>query len=282
MSQPNIPDITPSISVTRDDAINLLLLSIAMEELGWAHIVNAEGEKIQYALGTLPGLEDDVTLDDVLKVNDSVLETLAAIMRKEFVLDNKLKQVVSLIPKGVNGTEGPPGPEGPAGPPGPIVGEVGFSARRNASNVSSSQQLDNWTTTTPFYGGSGFNPTTGIYTVAEDGRYNINAIINYNTTAAISVGLGPSVNPSFVVRRIVPTATDLLTGLFPMINTNIALVLNLRAILGSSTVTLSGDVFLEQGDQIGIFYEANGLNIGINIGGTSANGTVWSMHKIAD
>lgn len=34
MSQPNIPDITPSISVTRDDAINLLLLSIAMEELG--------------------------------------------------------------------------------------------------------------------------------------------------------------------------------------------------------------------------------------------------------
>src|SRR5690625_7369040 len=53
VSQPNIPDIDPNISLTREDAINLLLTSIAMEELGLAHIINAEGEKIQYALETL-------------------------------------------------------------------------------------------------------------------------------------------------------------------------------------------------------------------------------------
>lgn len=47
VSQPNLPNITPAISLSRDDAINLLLSSIAMEEIGLAHILNTEGEKLQ-------------------------------------------------------------------------------------------------------------------------------------------------------------------------------------------------------------------------------------------
>ncbi|AOZ92253.1 hypothetical protein [Paenibacillus crassostreae] len=98
MSQANIPNITPSISLTRDDAINLILTSIAMEELGLAHIINAEGEKIQYVLGTLPGISSPVaTLSDVLNMNNSVRETLREIGKKEWILTNKLEMVLRAI-----------------------------------------------------------------------------------------------------------------------------------------------------------------------------------------
>lgn len=51
LSRANFPNITPTISLTRDEAISLLISAIAMEELGLIHIINAEGEKLQYVLG---------------------------------------------------------------------------------------------------------------------------------------------------------------------------------------------------------------------------------------
>ena len=53
MSQANIPNITPMISITTEETIPLLLASIALEELALAHIMNAEAEKLQFVLGTL-------------------------------------------------------------------------------------------------------------------------------------------------------------------------------------------------------------------------------------
>ena len=52
MSLPSFPVVNPPIE--REDAVNQILSSIAMEELGLSHILNAEGEKLQYILGTLP------------------------------------------------------------------------------------------------------------------------------------------------------------------------------------------------------------------------------------
>ncbi|MDX7894133.1 collagen-like protein [Bacillus velezensis] len=111
MSQPNMPNITPVVTLSRDDTINLLLSSIAMEELGMAHILNAEGEKIQYALGTIPGLTGSPSsLADILNLNESVRDTLDSLMKQELLLGSKLDSI-SNIPT----LAGPTGPTGATG-----------------------------------------------------------------------------------------------------------------------------------------------------------------------
>ena len=70
MSMPNIPNLNPQISVNRDDAVNIILSSIGMEELSLAHILNAEAEKIQFALGTLETAGGQASsMTDILETN---------------------------------------------------------------------------------------------------------------------------------------------------------------------------------------------------------------------
>ena len=47
MSLPSFPVVNPPIE--REDAVNQILSSIAMEELGLSHILNAEGETAIYS-----------------------------------------------------------------------------------------------------------------------------------------------------------------------------------------------------------------------------------------
>jgi hypothetical protein len=67
MSLPNIPNITPIIDIDREEAITMLLASIAMEEMGLSHFINAEGEKIQYVLYSM--LHNFVTINEFCEVN---------------------------------------------------------------------------------------------------------------------------------------------------------------------------------------------------------------------
>lgn len=91
MSMPNIPNITPIISLERCEVIDLLLSSIALEEIGLSHILNAEGEKLQCFLKTRPHCPHDF-----LKINDSVNQMLRTIVKSQMLLQFKLEDVLKL------------------------------------------------------------------------------------------------------------------------------------------------------------------------------------------
>ncbi|WP_276569954.1 DUF4573 domain-containing protein [Bacillus thuringiensis] len=125
MSQPNLPDINPNITLTREEAINLLLSSIAMQELGLAHIINAEGEKLQYALGTLTNnnLATPPTFDQLIQLNKSVQSTLKSASETEMLLKGKLESVMEMPT--MIGPTGPTGATGPAGAVLTVNGQAG-------------------------------------------------------------------------------------------------------------------------------------------------------------
>ena len=94
MSMPNIPDIAPLITLTRHEVINMLLSSIALEEISLSHIMNAEGEKIQRLLQF-----ETVCLDDMLRINRSVERMLRNILKNQMLLQFKLEDVIDLAVK---------------------------------------------------------------------------------------------------------------------------------------------------------------------------------------
>lgn len=101
MSMPNIPDIKPVIGIDIDDSINMLLSSIAMQEIGLSHIINAEAEKIQYVLGTLETVHEMknnkyYSIDDILKINKSVDRTLRDVLKNQMILHMKFEDSVDL------------------------------------------------------------------------------------------------------------------------------------------------------------------------------------------
>ncbi|MED4130039.1 hypothetical protein [Shouchella miscanthi] len=151
---------------------------------------------------------------------------------------------------------------------------------KSSATISASGQLTAWTTDSPFYTGTGFDPVTGNYTVPATGRYSIKSIINYRTTAALAAQIGTGVNPSFTIQRISPNPTTITTGLIPILDVNILLLLTLRVILGSGEVTLVTDVQLNAGDVLGVFYVSSGLTINLSIGTFVPAGTIWSVHRI--
>lgn len=121
MSQPSFPN---NPDITRDDAVNQILSSIAMEELGLSHIINAEGEKLQYVLGTLPGVTGPAaTIADLLDANESVQNLLQNASYNQLLLRSKMQQALSASE--MTGPTGPTGPAGPAGDPGGPTGPTG-------------------------------------------------------------------------------------------------------------------------------------------------------------
>jgi hypothetical protein len=203
MSQANLPNITPNISITREDAINLILSSVAMEELGLSHILNAEGEKLQYVLGTLPGLTGPpATIQNLLDVNESVLNTLDSATRSQMFLQSKMQKALnSSVMVGATGPIGPIGPTGPAGGP---VGPTGATGPIGATGVFSPAYASFWSgsmviapsTVIPLNSSNGVNSpgytvSSGEITIPEAGVFLI----------SISYSVGPGDEAFIVLRR---------------------------------------------------------------------------------
>lgn len=91
MSLPTIPNITPKISLNQCDTINLLLSAIALEEIGFSNILNAEAEKLQTFLNTCPE-----RIEDYLEINQSINQLLRTIVNSQILIQFKLEEVISL------------------------------------------------------------------------------------------------------------------------------------------------------------------------------------------
>lgn len=96
MSMPSFPP--NGADLTREEALTMIIASIAMEELALSHIINAEGEKLQYILGTLPGAKPCAGPQDVLAVNKSVASLLDVVAQNQMLLKNKLEKVLEACP----------------------------------------------------------------------------------------------------------------------------------------------------------------------------------------
>lgn len=101
MSFPNIPNITPTISLSVAQSVPLLLNSIALEELALAHLINAEAEKVQFVLGTLTNgrtlTPPTVTISNLLDINTSARQTLQDVIKKEMLLEFKFENILELL-----------------------------------------------------------------------------------------------------------------------------------------------------------------------------------------
>ncbi|MCL2703239.1 MAG: hypothetical protein FWE91_06495 [Defluviitaleaceae bacterium] len=98
MSMPHVPDIEHESDISREKTIDLLLASIMFEELGLAHVINAEAEKIQFALGShdIDNPNEPPFFTELVTTNKSVEQVVRKVIYKEMLLSFQLEDLTEL------------------------------------------------------------------------------------------------------------------------------------------------------------------------------------------
>ena len=110
MSMPSFPK--NGANMTREQALTMIIASVAMEESALGRVIDAEGDKLRYILDRCQedgGCQE--TPKEILEVNRSVTELLDVVARNQMVLQSKLALAI--------GAGGRCPPEPPCPPPRP-------------------------------------------------------------------------------------------------------------------------------------------------------------------
>ena len=81
-----MPIIKPGTG-TRGQAITDLIQSVALQETALSHMLNAEGEKMQAIINNY----DDITPEQLMELNESVIKMINAVTRLEMMFQAKLE-----------------------------------------------------------------------------------------------------------------------------------------------------------------------------------------------
>ena len=95
--------------MTREQALTMIIASVAMEESALSRVIDAEGDKLNYILDRCREAGDcEETPKEILEANASVTRLLDAIAKNQMILQSKLALAVGA------GGKCPPDPPGPS------------------------------------------------------------------------------------------------------------------------------------------------------------------------
>lgn len=89
MSAPEIPE------RTQEEALTDLLESIALEETALAHILNAEGEKIQVIAQMIA--DGEIDSEDAIEQQETIMRMLRMPIKQQMLLQFKLEDVLDAL-----------------------------------------------------------------------------------------------------------------------------------------------------------------------------------------
>ena len=93
MSMPSFPK--DGANMTREQALTMVVASIAMEESALSRVIDAEGDKLRYILDRCRDDGSEETPKEILDANESVTRLLDAVAQNQLILRGKLDLALS-------------------------------------------------------------------------------------------------------------------------------------------------------------------------------------------